>query len=237
MNLGVLIADDDAGMRVVLRKIIENMEGVRLIGEAADGAEAVRLCAELKPDLIFLDVRMPVMDGAQAAKEISVILPDAALVFCTAHSEYMPDAFELYAADYLLKPFKTDRVRQTIRRVYETKVRSRVVPARTILIKNREGMTFVPVNGIILIYRENRLTYIETAEASYTTSESLNDLWGKLEGGDFYRSHRAFIINVPAISKVHPYGRWTYVVTLRGTKKTALITHEKLEDLQEYLKI
>jgi two-component system LytT family response regulator len=235
--MNVFIADDDAGMRLVLRKIVESIDGVQIVGEAADGAQAVKSCAELKPDIIFLDIDMPVKTGLQAAKEITETLPDATLVFCTAHSEYMPDAFELYAADYLIKPFKTDRVRQTIRRIRKAQLRSRTVPARTIMLKSRDGITFLPVGEIILIYRENRLTYIETVNGSYTTPDSLNELWKKLEGGDFFRSHRAFIINTSAIVKMHPYGRWTYLVTLRNTEKTALITHEKLEELQELLRI
>ena len=237
MALRILIADDDAGMRLVLRKIIESMEEMQCVGEAADGEQAVRLCMELKPDVVFLDVEMPEKTGTQAVKEITQTLPEIIPVFCTAHSQYMPAAFELYAADYLLKPFKTDRVRQTLRRIDKTRKKSKTTPARTIMLKNREGMTFLPISGILMIYRENKLTHIETAEGSYTTSESLNTLWTKLEGGDFFRSHRAYIINLTAITNIYPYGRWTYIISLRGTEKTALITNEKLEELQEFLQI
>jgi len=229
MAMRIFIADDDAGMRLLLRKIIESMDGMECIGEAADGAEAVRRCLELNPDVVFLDIEMPIMTGTQAAKEIAKALPDTAKVFCTAHSEYMPDAFEVYAADYLLKPFKTDRVRQTLRRIHKAKTKTIANPARTIMLKNRDGMTFLPVSKIILIYRSGKLTNIETAEGTFTTSESLSALWEKLEGGDFFRCHRAYIINITAVTNVYPYGRWTYIVSLRGTEKTALITQEKLE--------
>ena len=230
----IFIADDDAGMRMVLRGIIENMEDMQYIGEAADGAQAVRRCLELKPDVVFLDVKMPVMDGVEAAREISAALPDVVKVFCTAHSDYMPDAFEVYAADYLLKPFKTDRVMQTLRRIHKTLSKAKTTPARTIMLKNRDGMTFVPVSDILLIYREGRQSYIVTPSDSFASSESLNDLWAKLGGnGGFFRCHRAFIIKLAAMAKVHPYGRWTYLVSLKGTEKTALITHEKLKELQE----
>ena len=235
MTLSVLIIDDDAGMRSVLRKIINSMDEVECVGEAADGAEGVRFCLEHKPDIVFIDVEMPVMNGAVAAGKIVESLPDTRLVFCTAHSEYMPDAFKLYAADYLIKPFKTDRVRQTIKRIFKDSIRSKITPARTIMLKSREGMTFLPVGEILLVYRENRITHIVTAEASHTTSESLGELWKKLAGGEFFRCHRAFIIKISAITKVHPYGRWTYIATLKGTPKTALITSEKLEQLQELL--
>jgi len=235
MTLRVLIADDDAGMRLVLRKIIESMDEMQCIGEAADGGEAVRLCLELKPDVIFLDVDMPIMKGTDAAKEISEALPNVSKVFCTAHADYMAEAFQVYAADYLIKPFKTDRVRQTLRRIQKTKEKIKAAPPKTLMLKSREGMTFVPIKGILMIYRENKVTYIETAMESYTTSESLNSIWTKLGGGDFFKCHRAYIINTSAIASIHPYGRWTYTVSLRETDKTALITHEKLDELQVIL--
>ena len=237
MTLKVLITDDDAGMRTVLRKIIDSMDEVECVGEATNGEQAVRLSLELKPDIVFLDVEMPVMTGTEAAEKIGDILPNVTLIFCTAHSKYMPSAFEFYAADYLVKPFKTDRVRQTIKRIYKEKAKIKTSPAKTIMLKSKEGMTFLPAGEILLIYRENRATHIVTPEASHTTSESLGDLWKKLEGGDFFKSHRAFIINTSAITKIHPYGRWTYSVSFRGTKKTALITNEKLEELQELLRV
>jgi len=235
MKMRIVIADDDAGMRLVLRKTIESMDSMECVGEASDGAQAVKLCLELSPDVVFLDVDMPIMKGTQAAKEIAAALPNIAKVFCTAHSEYMPDAFELYAADYLIKPFKTDRVRQTLRKIQKEKLKVKPTAAKTILLKNKDGMTFLQTKDIILIYRENRITYIVTSDDSYTTSESLNSLWTKLDGGDFFRCHRAYIISTSAIASVHPYGRWTYVAALRGTDKTALITQEKLEELQEFL--
>jgi len=235
MNLRILIADDDTGMRLVLRKIIESMDDMQCIGEAADGGEAVRLCMELNPDVVFLDVDMPIMKGTEAAKKISDTQPDISKVFCTAHADYMTEAFEVYAADYLIKPFKTDRVRQTLRRIQKEKAKSKAAQPKTLMLKSRDGMTFVPVKDILMIYRENKVTYIETALESYTTSESLNSLEAKLSGGDFFRCHRAFIISTTAISNIHPYGRWTYTVSLRGTEKTALITHEKLDNLQEIL--
>jgi two-component system LytT family response regulator len=235
MALSVFIADDDAGMRLVLRKIIESLDGFSLAGEASDGEEAVRRCAELKPDVVFLDVKMPVVPGDEAAKRISEKLPDTAIIFVTAHSEYMPDAFEVYAYDYLLKPFKVDRVRQTLRRLQKKQAHGRVASAPTLMIRNKESMVFVPVRDIIMVYREDRTTNILTREETYTTSDGLNELWPKLDNGNFFRCHRAYIVNLSAVTKVYPYGRWTYILKLKGTDKDALITHEKLQELEEYM--
>jgi two-component system LytT family response regulator len=235
MKLKVFIADDDAGMRLVLRNIIESTEGTEFIGEAADGEEAVRRCAELSPDAVFLDVEMPGITGVEAARRITALLPECALIFATAHGEYMPDAFEVYAFDYLVKPFRTDRVRQTLRRLLKTRLKEKSIPAHMLMIKNKDGISFVPIKEILLIYIEGKATHIITPDAVYISSESLNDIARKLDEATFFRCHRAYIINVTAVTKVYPYGRWTYLVKLKGTDKDALITHEKLEKLQSIL--
>lgn len=235
MKLKVFIADDDAGMRLVLKRIMESMDGIEFIGEAADGEEAVRRCIELRPDVVFIDVEMPVLSGVEAARRLVEHLSELVLIFVTAHSEYMPEAFEVYAYDYLLKPFKTDRVRQTLRRLQKNRLVNKATPLKTLMLKNRDGMAFISVEDIILLYRENKLTYIVTAEETHSTSESLNSLQQKLVAGFFFRSHRAFIINMNFISKIYPYGRWTYLIRMKGTEKDALITHEKLEQLQDFL--
>jgi len=235
MALSVFIADDDAGMRLVLRKIIDSMDGFIMAGEATDGEEAVRRSAELKPDVIFLDVKMPGLTGDEAAKRISKLLPDTAIIFVTAHSEYMPDAFEVYAFDYLLKPFKIDRVRQTLRRLQKKRIQSKTATPSAIMIKNKESMVIIPTQDILMVYRESRSTYIITRDEAYTTSEGLNVLWQKLDNGSFFRCHRAYIVNLSAISKIYPYGRWTYIAKLKGTDKDALITREKLQELEELM--
>jgi two-component system LytT family response regulator len=229
MALSVFIADDDAAMRLVLRKIIENLEGFTLVGEAADGEDAVRRCAALKPDVVFLDVKMPLLSGDEAAKQIAEAHPDIAIIFVTAHSEYMPEAFEVYAFDYLLKPFKIDRVRQTLRRLQQKQARSKLAGPPVLLIRNKESMVFVPVKDILLIFREDRTTCIVTAEASYQTSDGLNELWTRLDPATFFRSHRAYIINLTAVTRVYPYGRWTYVVKLSTGRRAHVTVTERIE--------
>lgn len=233
--LKVFIADDDAGMRLVLKSIIDSSEGTEFIGEAADGEEAVRRCADLMPDVVFLDVEMPGINGVEAARRIRAFLPECALVFATAHGEYMPDAFEFYASDYLVKPFRTDRVRQTLRRLQKARLKEKTVPAPVLMIKNKDAISFVPVKEIILVYIEGKSAFIITSDATFTTSDSLNDIARKLDDTLFFRCHRAYIININAVTKVYPYGRWTYLIKLRGTDKDALITHDKLEKLQSLL--
>ena len=233
MAVRIMLADDEAGMRLALRSIIETMEGFAIVGEAENGARASVLAAELRPDVIFLDVEMPEMNGTEAAKVISSVVPDAMLIFVTAHSEYMPAAFEVYAFDYIVKPFKSERVMQTLRRA-EKNLSTRD-DGTSLLIKGRDTISFVPLSSVLMACREGNETRIVTADESYQCSSTLAELWPKLEGRGFIKTHRSYIVRASAITKLAPYGRWTYSASLRGCDATALVTHDKLDELQQLL--
>lgn len=239
----IVIADDEKALRLVLRKALDRCPQVEVLGEAKDGAEAVALVEELKPDAVFLDVDMPNLSGIEAAKLILDIKPDCMVVFVTAHQEYMSEAFQLYAFDYMLKPFKLDRLEETIGRMQSQLQPIQVeVPevveeeheaVEGILIKTKEGMSIVTPKDIVLIQREDRHTVIITEEDHYITGESLTQIESKLPAQLFLRCHKSYIVQLSKIKRLSPYGRWTYIVKLKGIKEDALITKSKLEQLEE----
>ena len=116
-ELKVMVCDDQPGMRLVLRKLIEKAEGFRLVGEAESGEACLELFAELRPEIVFMDVEMPGINGVECARRIQDIDPKTALIFATAHEGYMGEAFELYAFDYLLKPFRDQELTHAVARV------------------------------------------------------------------------------------------------------------------------
>lgn len=243
LNLKVIIADDDAGMRLVLKKLISRIEGFELAGEANNGFEAVELTERVKPHITFLDVEMPVMTGIECAKKIADINPRTFIIFVTAHEEYMPEAFELYAFDYLVKPFKIERVEQTLQRIKAlarepelgaiTKIIKHNKGLDKLVLKSKEGISFVDMEAIILIQREDRSTVVYTSAERYVTSEGLSELEERLDSSLFFRCHKSYIINLSCIQKIYPYGRWTYVVKLKGQDIDALLTHDRYEELQK----
>lgn len=245
-ELRVLIADDDAGMRGVMKKMIQKVDGFTLAGEAEDGEAALRMTEELKPHIVFLDVEMPKLTGIECAHAIQDMNPSIIIIFATAHDAYMGDAFEVYAFDYLVKPFKVDRVVQTLERCRDRLLLQHVKPLGTpvapgslrqvdgrMMLKHRGGVAFIDLKDILLVQREDRATVIYTTnDGRYVTSESLADMEERLNNDAFYRCHKSYIINLNEIRDITPYGRWTYVVRLEGTKHDALITHEKYEELE-----
>lgn len=243
MELKVFIGDDEAGMRMILRKAIEKIEGFKLVGEAEDGEAVVSSVEEIHPDVIFLDVEMPKLNGVECAKRIMDINPRTIIIFATAHSVYMSDAFQLYAFDYIVKPFKLDRIYQTLNRIKslnqyhsEQEVHKIIRHEKgldKVLIRSKEGISFVDTKDIIIIQREDRNTVIYTVDNSYTTSEGMSELEERLDKTQFFRSHKSYIINLSMIHKIYPYGRWTYIVKLKNTDKDALLTHERYDVLKD----
>jgi len=244
-DLRVLIADDDVGMRTILKKIVDRVEGFTLAAEACNGREALRLVEEMKPDVVFLDVQMPEMTGVECARAIQDMDPGMILIFATAHDAYMGDAFEVYAFDYLVKPFKVERVIQTLERARErlmlrsANALKAPVPAapRTVdgrmMLRHREGVSFIDLKDILLVQREERSTVLYTADdGRYVTGDTLAEMEERLPKDAFFRCHKSYIINLNHIKDITPYGRWTYVIRLEGTKHDALITHEKYEELE-----
>lgn len=129
----VVIADDNADMRRIERMMISRAEGFEIVGEAEDGVQLLTLVEQEKPQLVFLDVEMPGKTGVECARVIQDMNPAIVLIFATAHDEYMGDAFEVYAFDYLLKPFKKERVMQDARtreEAHPPSNRRRNAPAR-----------------------------------------------------------------------------------------------------------
>lgn len=239
-----LIADDDAGMRLLMRKLLEKSGGFTLCGEASDGAELLALAAEHHPQLVLLDVEMPGVSGVDCARELQDSDPQTILIFATAHDKYMADAFEVYAFDYLLKPFKAERALATLERAKSVlKTRedaaqsARPVEPRPqsgrILLKHRDGVSVINMEDILLVQREERATVLYTVnDGRYVTGDSLADVEARLDPALFMRCHKSYIINLSHVDSISPYGRWTYVVKLRGTRRDALITHEKYEELE-----
>lgn len=247
-DLRIVIADDDAGMRSVMKHIIAKVQGFSLAGEAEDGEAALVLVEKVKPHIVFLDVEMPKMSGVDCARAIQDLNPSTVIIFATAHDAYMSDAFEVYAFDYLVKPFKVERMVQTLERIRERMV-CRVTPQEDVpkaitanrkpldgrlMLRHREGVSFIDLNDILLVQREDRATvlYTRVEDGRFVTGDSLAEMEERLPKGVFFRCHKSYIINLNHIKDITPYGRWTYVVRLHGTKHDALITHEKYEELE-----
>ena len=258
MNIRVMIVDDEPYIRHILRKVIEKAADFEVVSECSGMTEALLDFQSLKPSVVFMDIDLDGSSGIDCAKVMLAQNPDCRLIFATAYAEYMPSAFELYAFDYLVKPFDLARVTHTLDRIRRQvqnagnragagaggtqeaergSLPAAAVPESKLMLKGRESISFIPVREIIMVLRENSTTVIFTGSARYETSMNLNELEKKLRPPVFLRCHRSYIINVEKIRTAEPYGRWTYIVRFDGIKEDALMTRESFEKILEKLQI
>ena len=241
MAIKVMLVDDEPGIRLILKKVIERNDGFTVVGECDNMTEALLQFNEYNPQVVFMDIEINGSSGIDCAKVISKLAPDTKIIFATAYSEYMSNAFEMYAFDYLVKPFDIQRIEHTLerlRRVCDVQEQSHILQQSEdktkILIKGKESIQFLDTDDIILVERENNTTVIYTTDnESYNTSMGMGEIEEKLPKSAFMRSHKSYIINLTRIKAIEPYGRWTYIVKFKGTKKDALITKEHYEQVKQ----
>lgn len=246
--IDVMIIEDDGIIRGLLRRMIEKNEGFKVVYEAATAGEALEEYSTNPVELAFVDIDLAGESGIECAKALCDINPKVKIVFATAHSEYMADAFEIYAFDYIVKPFNIERLNRTLNRIKEISgAESYMNPHRNspeavagigqdkLVIKGREEIYFIDIDDIIYIERVNGSTRIVLASGTCSTGISLSELYEKLDSGRFLRSHRSYIINLTKIVKLTQYGRWTYNVSFKDCDTSALMTYENYEKLKQHL--
>ncbi|ADY55204.1 two component transcriptional regulator, LytTR family [Syntrophobotulus glycolicus DSM 8271] len=242
MKITVFIAEDDPDMRHVLKKVVEEVEDVEVIGAAGNGLEAIRLIQELSPQVVFADIDLPGKDGVELAQEVFDINPLTFIVFATAFSEFREKAFDLYAFDYLVKPFKMNRVRQTMERikaVLSEKAFARTRPyfhekvSRKQFFRCDSKLIYLNLDDIIYVTREGRKSMIYFIGGQIQTNNKLSVLEAQLEGYPFFRSHSGFIINLKMVKELIPVSRSSYELVMENTKNRPLITVEKFKELEE----
>ncbi|HZA35058.1 MAG TPA: response regulator [Vicinamibacterales bacterium] len=237
MTLRVVIVDDERPARKFLAGLLEECEGVEIVGEAASGEEAITLIVESEPDLAFLDLQMPEVGGLEVVRQ----LPPAALpgvAFVTAFDEFAVEAFELNAVDYLLKPVELarlvatlDRARDRLARAEPPEDRAKLLDAASqayqraasgqflerIPVRRRDDILILPVRQIASIVAEAELLHITTTRGDrYTITYRLHLLERRLDPARFIRLSRGALVNVDLVTKVTPMPGGTAVVTLVG---------------------
>ena len=197
--LNILIADDEAPARNRMRDLLAEIENVTVVAEAKNGKEAIDLALETKPDLMLLDIRMPLMDGIEAAQHAQKLEPKPHIIFTTAFDAYAIKAFDLNAIDYLLKPIRLERLQTAINKAHALKPKQMeslkpLQKTRTHLsIHERGRVLLIPIETIIYLRAELKYVTVRTAEREYLIEESLTNLETEF-GERFIRLHRNCLV-------------------------------------------
>ncbi|MES9738340.1 LytTR family transcriptional regulator DNA-binding domain-containing protein [Peribacillus frigoritolerans] len=217
------IVEDEPLARDELKYLLKRSRQVEVVGEAEGIEDAMRDISRLKPELVFLDIELADGNGLQLAKQLAELDPAPSLIFATAYDEFALQAFELYAFDYLLKPFNEKRIRQTLDKLMKQrqigKGESGTAAPATRMAVEQTGKLAVEIDDrIVLIDRDHILfiglvegkTVIKTGENEYKIGDPLIVLEKKLDKRSFLRVHRSFIVNVIHISEIQPWFNSTY---------------------------
>ena len=210
MNLRVLVVDDEPLARERLSHLVEDMPDVELAGIAASGEEALLLAGRLKPEVVLLDIRMPGMDGLEAAHHLARMPEPPAVIFTTAYEQHALAAFDAQAAGYLLKPVRPERLREALDRARRpTRAQlARIAegtagPRTRIAVRARDELRLIPVENILCFVAEQKYTTLRHTGGEELIEESLKSLEEEF-AGRFIRVHRnslAAIAHVEAIER------------------------------------
>ena len=232
-----LIVDDEPLARRGLRRLLEAEADIEIVGEAASGTAAVEAIESLKPELVFLDIQMPEMDGLEV---VATVTPEQmpAVVFVTAFDQYALDAFDLNAADYVLKPVDPERFQRALARARQRmatgnqdEVAARLMrlletirPARRerLVVRSAGKIQFVDIDDIDWITAEDNYVRIHAAGKTYLMRETVGGIEERLDPARFVRIRRSTIVRIERIREIRPLMNGTFELLLEdGTRVTS----------------
>src|SRR5581483_7755985 len=232
-KLRVIIADDEPLARGKLRLMLNSEPGLEVRAECQNGAETLQALAVYKADLLFLDIRMPDLDGFEVLSQI----PQSDLpivIFTTAHDQHAVKAFEAQALDYLLKPFDQERLHQTVDRARKELLKSQDRNATQQILRylSETGMRtrrlIVKTGGRVVFLRFEEIDWVEAAanyvriyvgRQAYTLRKGIGEIAERLDSSQFIRIHRSAIVNVQKIKELQPVNSGEYIVVLKDGKE------------------
>jgi two-component system, LytTR family, response regulator len=234
-RLRAVIVDDEAPARALLAEYLGLAPDVEVVGECANGFEAVKRIGELTPDVVFLDVQMPKLDGFEV---LELLDPGPAIVFCTAYDEFALRAFEVHAVDYLLKPFGPERVTAALERVRE---RRRAAPGgapapapaaalaaasrppgshlERIIVRDGGAVHVIPVERVDFVEAQDDYVAIHVEGRSWLKAQPLAELAGALDPERFVRIHRSYVVNLERIARLELYAKDSRVAILNDGRE------------------
>jgi len=235
MSVSALIVDDEEPMRDQLRaRLREVWPELRIAAEAGNGIDAVAMAAQHKPDIVFLDIRMPGQTGIEAARHL---YSSCHIVFVTAYDQYAVDAFEQGAMDYLLKPVVAERLRMTCERLRARIDESPVEIGEQLakladILKRGEGkkpeylrwiqaqvgtsLRMISTKEVLFFQSDEKYTLVQTAQAELLIRKTLKELADELDPNEFWRIHRSTLVRVDAIAEVSRDERGRQMLKVRG---------------------
>ncbi len=228
-KLRAVVVDDEELARQLIKEYLEDHPRIEIAAECSNGFEAVKVIAEIEPDLVFLDVQMPKLNGF----EVLELLEDPpAVVFVTAHEEFALKAFEAHAVDYLLKPFSPERLDEAISRALQSSHKRSsaagglAAAARPpgkklsrVLVKDGNRVTVIPVEDIDYLEAQDDYVAIHAGGRSHLKQQTLSHFEAQLDPEEFVRVHRSYILNIRRLARLELYAKDSRLAVLNDGRQ------------------
>ena len=255
-TLSALIVDDEVLAREELAFLLKSFPAVEIVGGAGDGPEAVRLIRQLEPDLVFMDVQMPGLDGLGVVRKlVEGGKPMPHFVFATAYDQYAVEAFEVNAVDYLLKPIEKERLAMSIERAQKL-IESPSTEAASMERLLAQLQTGVARPAKLVLNARNRMILIDASDIVYATIQdgiitvassqiegmsnyrTIEELQSHLDPNAFWRPHRSYLVNINKIQEVVPWFKSSYQLCMSDKKQTKIpVSRAQTKRLRELFKL
>jgi two-component system LytT family response regulator len=225
----IIIIDDEPLARSIVKEYLQKYPELEIAQECNDGFEGVKAIQQYQPDLVFLDIQMPKINGFEM---LELLDPPPAVIFTTAFDEYAIKAFEAHAVDYLLKPFNQERFDKAIQKWKEQATSSQKntnelletasqspVQSQRIVVKTGSKIKIIPVHDVHFLEAADDYVKVHTQEGSFLKNKTMNHFERTLDGQQFVRSHRSYIVNVHQITRIDPYEKDNHIAILKSGAK------------------
>ena len=225
----VIIVDDEQLARMVMREYLGAHADIEIVGECANGFEAVKAIAELQPDLVFLDIQMPKLNGFEV---VELAGRATRYIFVTAYEQYAIKAFEVHAVDYLLKPFSQERLDVALAHARASAAPAldavlhdaakRNGPLERVLIRDGAKVHVIAAADIDVIEAQDDYVEISAAGRAWLKNQRLAELEEQLDGGKFVRIHRSYIVNIERMARIEPAGKDSHAAVLQDGRRVPI---------------
>ncbi|GAA4913034.1 LytR/AlgR family response regulator transcription factor [Streptomonospora salina] len=247
MRARCLIVDDEAPARADLRYLLSRFDHVQVVGEASNSEEALLLLDSLDYDLVLMDIRMPGGTGLDVARKLREADSPPRIIFTTAFPDYAVEAFDLDAADYLVKPFDADRLARALDRALATRPEEAEVQAVPRRSDGTESPHRIPVHkgdrtvllnesSIIYAGAARGYSYLQLSDERVLVNFSLNELERRLHGSQFFRAHRSYLVNLDYVRELAPDFRGTLMLLMDDPRKSRVeVSRRQARELRRVL--
>ncbi|WP_432353342.1 LytR/AlgR family response regulator transcription factor [Sporosarcina sp. A2] len=234
-NIQALVVDDERYAREELIFLLGRHPNVKIIGEADSGDSAIMQAIRLQPDVVFLDVEMPKMNGIEVAAVLKELKNPPKIIFATAYPQFAAEAFRVNAIDYLLKPYEEEQIAQTLKRIQVKETSGSIHQLGKLAIERDGEIVYVPISSILYSCREDNVTRIVTQAGEHEVKLTLKDLETRLIPFSFYRIHKSYLVNLLHVSRLSPWFNGAYQLEIDGCTDKLSVSRNYVKGLRAKL--